>query len=196
MGALTTLQNASTALQAGGAAFSTVGAYYGARSQQLALEGQAEIERINARSAELAAQQELYAGQSAEISHRQKVGALKNRQIAGYAGSGVTLDSQSVQNVLNSTDYIGEVDANTIQANAVRAAFGRRVQATNFENSARMKEATASSINPLMASATTLISAATPVVTSWYKMRKESEGAPPAPKRAPMGDYLSSRNLG
>jgi hypothetical protein len=38
--------------------------------------------------------------------------------------------------VLTSTDVMGQIDKNTIAANAVRSAWGYRTQATSFQNEA------------------------------------------------------------
>jgi hypothetical protein len=53
-----------------------------------------------------------------------------------------------VVRVLTSTDLVGEVDANTIAANAIRAAWGYRTEAANHRGQALM-----SSANGQMASA-------------------------------------------
>ncbi|WP_186425096.1 virion core protein, T7 gp14 family [Cupriavidus metallidurans] len=160
------------ALQGGGAAISTVGSYFSAQQQKSALGAQADIADINARTAESTAESALYQGQQQEISQRLKTAQLKSSQRTAMAANGIDLGSGSAVNVLTSTDTMGEIDANTIAANAVRSAFGYRTQATNFQNDALMKRTTASGISPITSAASTLLTGAGQVAGSWYKLKK------------------------
>jgi hypothetical protein len=74
--------------------------------------------------------------------------------------------------VLTTTDVMGEIDANTIQSNAIRSAWGYRVEATNQTNKARSARAAASSINTEQAAFTSLIGGASQVASGWYQARK------------------------
>lgn len=111
------------------------------RSAQLQAETQAAIARINARLAESAAQGTLFSGQRQEQAKRLETAAFKSRQRVGFATSGVDLGSDSVVRVLTSTDMIGDIDANTIAANAIRAAWGYRTEAANHRGQALMASA-------------------------------------------------------
>lgn len=160
------------ALQAGGAAYSTVGSFYAAQSQKTALDGQAAVDDINARTAESTAESALYQGQQQEISARLKTAQLKSSQRASMAANGIDLGSGTATNILTTTDTMGEIDANTIAANAVRSAFGYRTQATNFQNDALMKRATASAISPISSAVGTLLTSGGQVAGNWYKLNK------------------------
>lgn len=160
------------ALQGAGAAASTVGSYYAAQSQKNSLGAQADIADINARTSESAAQSALYQGQAQEISARLKTGQLKSSQRTSMAANGIDLGSGTATNILTSTDTMGEIDANTIAANAVRSAFGYRTQATNFQNEALMKRATAGAISPISPAISSLLTGAGQVAASWYAMSK------------------------
>ena len=160
------------ALQGAGAAASTVGSYFAAQSQKNALGAQADVADINARMAESTAQSALYQGQQQEISARLKTGQLKSSQRTAMAANGIDLGSGTATNILTSTDTMGEIDANTIAANAVRSAFGYRTQATNFQNDALMKRANASGISPIASAASSLLTSAGQVASSWYSMNK------------------------
>lgn len=164
--------NSALMLQGGGAAMGAVGAYFGAQSQQTALNGQAAIADINAKQSELSAQQELYKGNAAVAQVTQRAGMIKGSQRASMAANGIDLGSGSAAEVLTGTDIMKEQDANTLTANAVRAAWGYRTQGTNFQNEALMKRASADSINPLMAGATSLLGSAGSIAQSWYQMNK------------------------
>lgn len=160
------------AMQGAGVAASTVGSYFAAQSQKNALGAQADIADINARTSESTAQSALYQGQAQEISARLKTGQLKSSQRVAMAANGIDLGSGTATNILTSTDTMGEIDANTIAANAVRSAFGYRTQATNFQNEALMKRATAGAISPISSAVSSLLTGAGQVAGSWYAMSK------------------------
>jgi hypothetical protein len=159
-------------LQGAGAAASTVGSYFASQSQKTALGAQADIADINARTAESTAQSALYQGQQQEIGARLKTAQLKSSQRTAMAANGIDLGSATATNILTSTDTMGEIDANTIAANAVRSAFGYRTQATNSQNEALMKRATGSAISPISAATSTLLTGAGQVAGSWYALNK------------------------
>lgn len=159
---------AAVAMQATGAAGNTVGAYYGAKSQKSSLEFQAQLDDINARLAESSAQSILFQGQREEQRSRLQTAQVKSAQRVALAANGVDLTEGSAAELLTSTDVLGEADANTINANAVRAAWGQRSQATNMQIDAMGKRTAARAINPNMAAASTLLNGATQVASSWY----------------------------
>lgn len=166
--------NAAAALtmQGGGAISSGIGAYYGAQSQKSSLELSANLADINARVAESAAQQTLLTGQREEQRSMIATANLKGTQRASLAANGVDLGEGSAANILTTTDVMGEVDASTIQANAIRSAFGQRTQAVNQTNQALTSRASASSINPGQAMTTSLLGSAGSVAGNWYQYNK------------------------
>lgn len=159
---------AAVAMQATGTAGNTVGAYYGAKSQKSSLEFQAQLDDINARLAESSAQSILFQGQREEQRSRLQTAQVKSAQRVALAANGVDLTEGSAAELLTTTDVMGEVDANTINANAVRAAWGQRSQATNMQIDAMGKRTAARAIKPNMAAASTLLNGATQVASSWY----------------------------
>ncbi len=163
---------ASLTAQGAGAASSAVGAYYSAKSTKASLNLQADLADINARMSESAAQSTLLTGQRQEQQSRIATANLKGTQRASMAANGIDLGEGTAAQVLTSTDVLGEVDANTIQANAVRAAWGQRAQGVNQTNQALMSRASADTINPTTASFTSLLGSAGSVATSWYSMSK------------------------
>lgn len=156
-----------------------VSSYYSAKSQKSSLRYQAEIAEINAGLAELSAQNELLAGQREEQKLRMRTGSIKAGQRVAMAANGIDIaNSPTAQNILNSTDILGEIDAQTIQANALRSAWGYRTQATNLTNEATMARSTASGISPGMAAASSLLTGAGQVAGSWYLLNKAGAFAP------------------
>ena len=175
-----TMGTTALASQGAGAAASAVGAYFSGKSQQIQLRGAAEIADINAQQSELAAQQELAKGNAQVAAATARAGQVKGAQRAALAANGVDLGTGSAAEVLTSTDLAKENDMNTITANAVRAAWGQRTQATNYTNQALTSRAGADSISPGMSAFTSLLGGATQVASSWYTLIKS--GAMAAPK--------------
>lgn len=161
------------ALQIGGAISGAVGSYYAAKSQRTELNYQASIANVNARIAELGAQSELQRGQREEQAVRLKTARLKSAQRVALAANGVDLGEGSAAEIQASTDYMGEIDAETVASNAVRSAWGYRTQAMNYQNDALMKTTAASNINPGRQAASSLLGSAGQVASSWYSLNKQ-----------------------
>lgn len=158
--------------QAFGAAQSIIGTYYSAQAQRSALRFQVEMQEINARIMEGQAQAELFSGQRQIAALTMQAGQLKSRQRTALAANGVDIGTGSAAELQASTDIMKEMDVNQINANAVRAAWGMRTQATNLTNDAMQKRYAASQISPAMAAGTSLLGSATAVASSWYNMNK------------------------
>ncbi|MDR3005198.1 MAG: hypothetical protein LBV14_13305 [Acidovorax sp.] len=158
--------------QIGGLLTSTIGGYYSAASQKSALKAQAALADTNARIAELGAQSALAQGQQQVGALTLRAGQLKSTQRANLAANGVDLGEGSAAEVQASTDLMKEIDKNTVEANAVRSAWGYRTQAMNFQNEALTKRATAGGISPIGSAVTSLLSGAGSVASSWYAQSK------------------------
>jgi hypothetical protein len=182
------LATASLGGQFAGAATSAVGGYYGAQAQKSGLGFSATLDNLNASAAERTAQAALLAGQHTEQAIDLNTAALKGKQITGMAANGIDLGSAGAARVLTSTDVMGAADAATANANAVRAAWGYRTQATNFQNAALMKRAGANSISPLMSGASSLLGSAGSVASSWYQLKKAGAFQPQPSAQLPATD--------
>lgn len=152
--------------QAAGAASQTVGSFYAAKAQRDQMKLQADM-------ADMQARQALLAGEREQQRSRMTTANLKSRQTVAMAANGVALDSGTPNAVLTSTDVMGEIDARTIEQNAVMQAWGYRTEAA-------MDRARAKSINPALSAATTLLGSATQVASTWYRFKKTG-GTDPAP---------------
>ncbi|WP_434516439.1 hypothetical protein AB6Q56_07455 [Dechloromonas sp. ARDL1] len=162
--------------QIGGAFTSAIGSYFSAGAQKATLQGQAAIADTNARIAELGAQSALSQGQQQVAQLTMRAGQLKSAQRANLAANGIDLGEGSAAEIQASTDIMKEIDKNTVEANAVRSAWGYRTQAVNYENEALMKRAGAGAISPFMSAAGSLLGSAGTVASSWYAWRKATEG--------------------
>ena len=126
------IAQASLGLQGISAIVSVMGAYGSVAAQKRQLQSQAEMARINAQLAEQSAQSALLAGQRQEQRSLLTTAGLKSTQRAAFAANGIDLGEGSAARVLTSTDVMGEIDRNTIAANAVRDAWGYRTQGVNL----------------------------------------------------------------
>ena len=149
---------------------SAVGSVASASAQRAAASYQANMLDLNAQMAERNAQGELMRGQREEQSVRLRTAQLKSSQRVALAANGLDLGQGTANDVLTSTDVMGENDANTVAANALRSAFGYRTQAMNFANEARMRRASAPSVAGALA--TSLIGSATSVSEKWANLKK------------------------
>lgn len=170
-------------LQLGGSLMSAVGGYYAAESQKsqlksqaLSLEHEASMSRLNARMAENDAQAIEEAGREeagqVALRYAQEKGAYR----ASVGASGIVAGFGSTAEVAASIDLAAEVDALTINRNAVRAAGARRVAATDLRNRGAMAEisagnvrATAGSIRPRAALAGSLLSSSGMLASQWTR---------------------------
>ena len=163
----------SLMLQAGGVATSTVGSYYAAKGQKTALKLQARIAEVNAKIAEGQSRDALQRGERQEQGTRMGAAQLRSSQRAAMGSSGIDLGSETAAAVLTSTDYLTEVEANTIKANALREAWGFRMDAGQSRSEASMARATARGISPAGEAFSTLMTGAAQVAGS-YAGFKES----------------------
>lgn len=163
----------SMGLSVAGMVSGAIGGFYSAKSTKSSLKFQAAMSEINARIAEQGAQQELFKGQQEVGKLTLAAGHLKSRQRASMAANGIDLGEGSAAEIQASTDIMTEIDANTLTANAVRSAWGYKMQGVNQKNEALMKRGTASAISPFAAGASSLLGSAGQVAGQWYSLNKE-----------------------
>lgn len=167
----------SAILKVGGAVTGGIGAYYSAKNQVSNLKFQADMAGINARISELGARQELFKGQQQVGAASMKAGQVKSSQRAAMAANGIDLGEGTAAEIQATTDLVKEIDMATLEANAVRSAWGYRTQGVNYQNDALMRSATARTISPYASAATSLLGSAGSVATSWYNYQRNKEGA-------------------
>lgn len=148
---------------------SAVSASNSAKAEQAGLNYQADVAANNAQIAEWQAQDAIRQGQEQEQNSRLQYAATKGTQRAALAANGVALDEGSAVDILASTDYLNEMDASTIQANAARSAWGYRTQGTNYSDNAAALRAGAGAISPGSAAGMSLLGSAGQLSSTWYK---------------------------
>lgn len=149
------------------------GARSAAQGQRSALNYKAEIAEINAKMDEQQIQSVLLTAQRQESRVLLKGAQVKSGQKVAMAANGIDVrESDSATRTLASTEFMRQSDALTIDQNAVQQAESLRMKKVNDENDARMARATADSINPNTAFASTLLQGAGSVASNWYMMNK------------------------
>lgn len=116
-----------TAAQFGGMGMKAGGAYEGAVAQKIS-------NRVNADIADYQARQTILNGQTNVETTDLQVAQTKGQERAAMASNGVDLGEGSATDVLASTDLLGDHDKATIMDNALRTAWGYRVQSAQYKN--------------------------------------------------------------
>ncbi|HSV48364.1 MAG TPA: hypothetical protein VLJ58_21425 [Ramlibacter sp.] len=155
-------------MAAASVAGTAITAYSGSKAAKGAYESQAQVARNNATIAGWQADDALARGDRAASAVRMKTSQLKGRQRATMAANGVDLGAGSALNILDDTDYFGEIDANTVKDNAAREAWALRNQAQGFTYEAGAAQARASNESPLLAAGTSMLTSAGRVADRWY----------------------------
>lgn len=117
------------ALQAVSGAF---GAYQQGRAQKAIYKANAAIARVNEEMSIRQAEDAIKRGQETEVRYRGNVKKVLGRQRAALAAQGIDISSGSAMDVQTETTNIGELDALTIKNNAMREAFGYKIQGLGF----------------------------------------------------------------
>ncbi len=160
----------SMAMQYGGAGYQAAGAYFATKSQQVAYGAAADIAEVNAKMAEVSAQSALNAGQKEQQTVLLKGAEIEAAQKAETGASNIAPDSSTAIERQASSELIAKNDAFTANANAVRQAWGYRMNATNYQNEALMARTTAGALSPFSAFAGSLMSSASSIAMSRYRM--------------------------
>lgn len=135
-----------TAAQFGGMGLKAGGAYEDAVAQKIS-------NRVNAETKAYQAQQTVLNGQTNVETEDLQVAQVKGAQRAAMAANGIDLGVGSATDVLASTDLLGDRDKATIMDNALRTAWGYRVEEAQFA-------AANKSIHPGLAAFTSLLGSA------------------------------------
>ena len=169
------MSGATAAISLVGMGVQAYGAYNQSKATKAGYEAQAVVNRNNATLAEWQAQDALARGSRTEQTQRLKTAQLKGSQRAALAANGVSLDEGSALNILNDTDYMGELDAQTLRDNAAREAWGYRNQVAGYKSDSSLLNNRANAENPSTAATSSLLTNAGSVASSWYS-RKTTGG--------------------
>lgn len=178
------IAQASMISQGVGAVTSAAGSYFAADAQNMQLQSQAsslrfrsDIAAINARIAEMGAQNEMIRGQKEVARLTLQAGQLEGKQVVAQSANGIDLGTGSAAEVRVSSKILAEIDKNTIELNAVRSAWGYRIHGSNYKTDAAIGRVSAANMlasqgSPLAAAGSSLLTGASAVMDSWYKYKK------------------------
>lgn len=189
---------ASMGAQGAGAGMSAVGAFFGAKGEKDNLRSQARIAEINARIMDGNARNTLRVGNIEESRVKLAGAQAKSNVKTSIASSGIDLGSTTALARLTGNDVITEVDAQTVRENALRAAWGQRINAGSLRAQANSARATAKGISPGLAVAGSLLGSAQSVASSWYGLKREGgfEKAPGKGQVSMGGTGYESQTMG
>jgi hypothetical protein len=144
------------------------------KSQALNYQYQADIARINARSAEYDAQSILEASKTQIGQYTMQAGQAKASAKTEMAGRGLVLGEGSTREVEASMDLVKDMNVLNINSNAVRQAEAQRTAATNYRNEALLDDVSAANarrsagaISPFGMAFTSLLSSGSQVASQW-----------------------------
>ncbi|MDY7579352.1 hypothetical protein RGU70_13620 [Herbaspirillum sp. RTI4] len=160
-----------------GAGTKAAGASNAASAQQASLGYQASVAANNAIIAQDKASITQDNGQIAVQNQDLKTAQTFGMQRAGLAANGVDLGSGSANDILTSTTMMGARDADQLQTNAMREAWGYSTQAADDTNNAKALTSMQSSINPTNAGLTSLMGSASPLSSAWRTFNTATNGA-------------------
>ena len=133
--------------------------FHQAKQQKRILGWQAELQDIQTKALQTAADDAMRAGHQAIAATTYRYGQQKSSTRVAMAASGVRVGGQgSSAEVLASQDIAKQMEVAQLYANAVAQAFGYRKQAVNSQNQALAIRAAQRSISPWAAAITTSIS--------------------------------------
>lgn len=147
----------STVASVAGTAVGVVGGMQAAKAEAAASEYQAKQSRIMAEDA-------LKRGAAEEQAQRRKTSALEGRQRAVMAASGLDIGSGSPLSILADTAQLGELDAQTVRANANREAQQYNSQATLYSAQAKSQKSAG-----ILGAMGTALGGAQTLADKWYR---------------------------
>lgn len=139
---------------------SYVGTYYSAKAQKANFKHEAAMADVNAGLATQKAEGAFVQGRTQIFNTMRQYGQQMARQRASMASRGVDMGYGSMAESRATSEFMAQVDYNTMSANALRTAWGFRQEATNYQNQARIARANASAISPSRQAFASLIGSA------------------------------------
>ncbi|MBX9629558.1 MAG: hypothetical protein K2X67_03470 [Burkholderiales bacterium] len=161
----------SLGLGAAGATFGAFTAKKQAKEQQSALRTQALVADNNATILNWRAEDAIARGVVREAQVKMQGGRLKSRQKASFARRNIALDSPSVLNILDDTDYMTDIDARVTRDNAAMDAWAFRMEAQDQRTNAMLQRRAADQISPSKAFIGSLLGSSRQVAESYYTMQ-------------------------
>ena len=159
-----------------GAGTKAVGAYNASSAQRSSLNYQASVSQNNAildqDKSTIAENNGVIAVQNQGLKTAQILGQQK----ANLGANGVVLNQGSAANLQASTVAMGERDANQLQLNSMREAWGYQVQGTEATANAGALKSMAGSVSPVNAGMTSILGSAGQVSPAMRQLALSTNG--------------------
>jgi hypothetical protein len=174
-----------------GALLGAVGSFYAVQGQQAALRSQASsyehqgvMSNIEARNAEMDAQQAFEVGRREKAALTFGQGAERGAMKVEQGASGTELGAGSNAEALASQRFLHQLDSMTLDANTIRAANASRTRATALRNegllagaSAANLQGTAGSLSPGFAATSSFLRDTGTLASQWVYNRRYSRNS-------------------
>jgi len=139
-----------------------VSALVGANASRQQAQANRAIAEGNAQIAEMQAQDALKRGEEdAQVAQR-RARQVAGAQRAAYSARGVDISDGTAADVIEQTDFFGQVDAATARTNARKEAWNARAQRRGYEIEASVND-------PNRAFNSSLLGSAGTVAGAWYR---------------------------
>lgn len=146
---------------------------YGAMAfQKGALQYQANVDELNGRAADWAAEDALVRGEMAASDVRRRTRQIRGTQIASLAASNLDLTQGSPLAILEDTTYFGDLDEQTVRDNAQRESYSLKMQGLGYRSQAYLKRAEASTISPRMGAFSAILSGGGQMASTAYMAQR------------------------
>lgn len=152
--------SAATYLYVAAAAAAAYGAYQQSAMAEETADYQSKVATNQAIVQDRVAADEKRIGMEQASEHLRKVRAIKGSQKATFAARGLSLESGSPLDIMESTDFFGGVDAERIAKGAYGSAWQRSSAAASSRGDASMYRATANAQSPATDAALSLVGSA------------------------------------
>jgi hypothetical protein len=130
--------------------------------------------RNNQIMAEYAAQDAMARGDEAAIAAQRRTAQLRGTQRASMAASGLDLSFGTPADLIDQTDFFGQIDANTARDNAKREAWSSRAQGANAR-----AQGNAAAKQGNLAAAGSILGGAAQAADKWYTLNPAGDTTAP-----------------
>lgn len=158
---------------------SGLGQLMNSQSQQDQANYSAQVAKNNATTAQYQADDARRRAELDAEAIQRRTSGMVGQQRAGYAAKGLDISDGTPGDVIDQTNFFGNIDAGTARYNGKVDAWGKTVQSQNFSSSAN-----AATYNGGMASAGSLLGGAGAVADKWYQYSKTTTPEVPVDPRA------------
>lgn len=141
-----------------------VSALVGAQAARNQATANRAIANNNAKIAEMQAQDDLKRGEDQAMLAQRRARQIASAQRASYAARGIDVSEGTAADIIDQTDFFGQVDAATARTNARKDAWAHTVAQNNYGIQSAAND-------PNNAFNTSLLTSAPAVAGQWYRTK-------------------------